>query len=363
MGLLPQAIFGPLGGTIADRFNRRIVMVVADAITAACMAGLVLLFATDSVQLWHVYVLMFVRSSMQAFQAPAAAASTANLVPQAWLPRVAGMNQSLQGVMTIASAPLGALALAVLPLEGALLIDVATAVLGIVPLFFYAVPQPPINRAATGFWTDFRVGVAYVAQNRGLLTMFALLGLVVLAIMPTFTLVPLLVKQHFGGGVNQVALMEGLAGLGMILGGVIVGIAPARRPIVLMLVSFVASCLLLAVTGLAPRDAFWLAVTAWMLSGLAFSTGSAPITAVLQTLVPNAMQGRVLSLMTTVMGVAGPIGLAIAGPLGEAVGVNSAFVIGGFVAAGISALAFLSKALLSLEQQLQHEGEDGARRA
>ncbi len=63
------------------------------------------------------------------------------LVPKEWLQRVAGMNQTLHGIMTIAAAPLGALALSVFPLQGALMIDVATALLGIVPLLIFAIPQ------------------------------------------------------------------------------------------------------------------------------------------------------------------------------------------------------------------------------
>jgi hypothetical protein len=82
------------------------------------------------------------RALVRMGQQPAAMASTPNLVPGDWLGRVAGMNQALQGVMTIAAAPLGALALAFLPIEGALLIDVATALLGIVPLLVFRVPQP-----------------------------------------------------------------------------------------------------------------------------------------------------------------------------------------------------------------------------
>ena len=81
MALLPQALLGPLGGTLADRLSRRTLILVADSVTALCMVVLIALFATDSVQLWHVYTLMFVRSSMQAFQSPAASASTAMLVP------------------------------------------------------------------------------------------------------------------------------------------------------------------------------------------------------------------------------------------------------------------------------------------
>jgi MFS transporter, DHA3 family, macrolide efflux protein len=351
MALLPQAILGPLGGTLADRWPRRVIMIVADAITAACMIVLVLLFANGSIQLWHVYTLMFIRSSMQAFQSPAAAASTAMLVPKDWLPRVAGMNQSLQGVMTIAAAPLGALALAFLPLQGALMIDVVTAVLGIVPLFFLAIPQPKRDRdQPTSVWMDFREGVRFVWSRPGLVMLYGLLGLVVLVVMPTFSLTPLLVTQHFKGGVNQIALMEGFAGAGIIAGGVLITVwAGFKRRIVTVLISFVVSCGTVALTALAPGDGLWLAVVWWTISGLTFSTGNAPMMAILQMVVPPEMQGRALSLMSTVMGVAGPIGLAIAGPIGEAVGVRGVFIGGGALAAVVCALGLLSKRLRQIE--------------
>ena len=351
MALLPQALLGPLGGTLADRLPRRLIMIVSDSITALCMIVLVLLFSSNTVQIWHIYVLMFIRSSMQAFQSPAASASTANLVPNSWLPRVAGLNQSLQGIMTIAAAPLGALALAWLPLQGALMIDVVTAILGITPLLFYSIPQPKETQNKTSsVWSDFREGVRFVARDRGLLTLYTILGLVILTLMPTFSLTPLLVKQHFGGGINEVALMEGLSGAGMIVGGVLISIFPAKRPILILMVSFVVSCGTVALTALAGSNAFWLAIVWWVVSGLTFSTGNAPMMSVLQTVVPNHMQGRVLSLMSTIMGLAGPIGLAIAAPLGEAFGVRSVFIGGGVLSALVCLLALFSPAMWKLEK-------------
>ncbi len=350
-GLLPQALLGPLGGTLADRLSRRTIMIVADSISAIAMIVMVYLFSSNLIQLWHIYTLMFVRSSMQAFQSPAAAASTSLLVPTDWLPRVAGMNQAMQGIMTIAAAPLGALALAFLPFQGALMIDVVTAVLGIVPLLFYAIPQTPrLESQKTSVWTDFKEGVQYVTQRRGLMMLYGLLGLVVLTVMPTFALTPLLVKQHFAGGVNEVALMEGLAGIGMIAGGVLISVNPLfKKRIVTVLASFIISCGTVALTALAPSNAIWLATIWWTLSGITFSTGNAPMMAILQTTVPNQIQGRVLSLMNTVMGLAGPIGLAIAGPLGDAIGVRGVFMIGGTLSAIVCALGFFSTRLMKIE--------------
>jgi DHA3 family macrolide efflux protein-like MFS transporter len=353
MAMLPAALFSPLSGAIADRFSRRAIMILADAVTAFCMLVLVILFATDQIELWHIYTLMFVRSTMQSFQQPAAAASTVNLVPAEWVNRVAGMNQSLQGVMTIASAPLGAVALAFLPIEIALMIDVFTAILGITPLFFYKIPQPARvehHDSPCTILHDISEGANYILHRRGLFMLYAMTALVVLTVMPTFSLTPLLVMKHFGGGVNEVAVMEALAGVGIILGGIFISVwrFPVRR-VVVVLVSFAVSCGTVALTALAPEDMLPLAIFWWFLSGVSFSTGNAPMTALLQTVVPNELQGRTLALLNMVFGFAAPIGLAIAGPLGDAFGVRAVFILGGTLSTVINLLALASKSLRDVE--------------
>jgi MFS transporter, DHA3 family, macrolide efflux protein len=349
-GLLPQAVLAPIGGAVADRYSRRLIMIVADTITALCMIVLVILFASKSIQLWHVYTLMALRSSMQAFQTPASSASAAMLVPKDWLPRVAGMNQTLMGVMTIAAAPLGALALAWMPLERALLIDVATALLGIVPLFFYAIPQIRNANPNASLLADITEGLRFVRGNSGLVKLYGMLALVILTIFPTFSLLPLLIKDHFKGGINEVALLEGLSGIGMIVGGVFISVWPPRNKVLMFLISFVVSCGTVALTALAPSNMLWLAVAWWVLSGISFSTGQAPMTAILQIVVPNQMQGRTTALMNMIMGFAGPIGLVITGPLGESFGVRSVFIWGGALSALICALALFSKDLMGIER-------------
>jgi DHA3 family macrolide efflux protein-like MFS transporter len=352
MALLPQALLGPLGGTLADRFSRRVIMIVTDTVSAVCMLVLVWLFQSDQIQLWHLYTMLFIRSSMQAFQTPAATASTAMLVPGDWLDRVAGLNQMLQGVLTIAAAPLGALLLAFLPFQGALLVDVVTALLGIVPLLIFAIPQPQrTDMQQSGFWSDFVGGARVVLHNRGLLLLYGLMALVVLTIMPTFTLTPLLVKEYFRGGVNEVAFMEGLAGIGIIAGGLLIAAVPIfKRKIVTILASFAISCAMVALTALTPVSLFWLAAIWWGLSGVTFSTGNAPLMALIQTQVPNQLQGRVFALLNTVMGIAAPLGLGFAALLGEQIGVRGVFVVGGVASAVICLLGFAVPSLLRIEE-------------
>lgn len=348
--LLPQALLGPLGGTFADRYSRRLILVVADVTSAACMAVLIVLFLTDSVQLWHLYVMMAIRSAMQAFQQPAAAASTAMLVPGSFLSRAAGLNQSLFGIMTVGAAPLGALAISMMPIGWALSIDVMTALLGILPLFFFAIPQPEVDRKQRrSLWREFKEGVDTVWHDPALRRLYGLLTAAVLVIMPLFTLLPLLVKTHFGGGAPQVALVESLGGAGMIAGGLAMAALAPRRRVRWVLWGFALSCFTLALTAAAPSDMFWLAVCWWVASSVAYVMGNAPFMALLQSTVPNQLQGRVLSLLTTLMGFAAPVGLAIATPLGDVLGPRWLFVVLGTVGGLVMMLGFLSPVLRRID--------------
>lgn len=348
--LLPQAVLGPLGGTLADRYSRRRLMIAADALSALCMGALIALFLTERVALWHVYTLMAVRSALQAFQGPAAAASAVMLVPKHFILRAAGLNQALHSLTVVAAAPLGALAIGTLPIGWALSIDVLTALLGIVPLLCWRIPQPTRGEAGrTGLWSEFREGLHLVWDTPGLRRLFLLLGAVVLAIMPTFVLVPLLVKEHFAGGAAQVALMEGLAGAGMLLGGLLMAAMAPRRLVRWTLVGFAVSCAALALTAMAPASLFGVAVAWWVMSGISFVLGDTPLMALLQTRIPEHLQGRVLALMSTLMALAAPVGLTLAAPLGEWIGVRGVFVVAGVLGTLASLAGFLSPALLALD--------------
>lgn len=349
--LLPQAIFGPLGGAFADRYSRRAIMILTDTISAGCMILLIVLFLTGSVQLWQVYLMMAVRSAMQAFQSPAATASTAMLVPISFLPRAAGLNQTLTGLMTVAAAPLGALAISAMPVGFALSIDVVTALLGIVPLLIYEIPQAKeISEKPAGLWGEFKQGVQFVWNSPGLRRMYGLLAAVVLVIMPSFTLVPLLVKEHFGGGAGQVAMIEGIGGAGMIAGGIVIAAIAPRKFSVWILSGFSVSCFALALTALVPGDYLPVAIVFWVISSVAFIMGNSPLMTAIQTIVPNHMQGRVLSLLTTVTALAAPFGIALAAPLGKFIGVRWLFVVMGILGGMVSLLGFLSPAILNIHR-------------
>lgn len=99
-------------------------------------------------------------------------------------------------------------------------------------------------------------------------------------------------------------------------------------------------------TALAPGRLFGVAVAWWV----CFIFDNAPLTALLQTLVPNHLQGRVLSILNALMNLAAPVGLLVITPLGEIFGVRSVFVLAGGRGALVGISGFLSPALLGLER-------------
>jgi DHA3 family macrolide efflux protein-like MFS transporter len=228
VGLLPQIILGPVAGTLVDRWNRRLVMIVADSVIALVTALLALLFLTGQVEIWHVYLLMAIRSIAGGFHWPAMTASTTLMVPSEHLSRVQGMNQMLQGGMNIVSAPLAALLLEWLPIAGILSIDVITALIAVIPLVFIPVPQPQrqaqVSGASTSFWFEFKEGFRYAFSWPGLVLIGLMATLVNLLLNPAFSLLPILVTKHFNGQAFQLAWIESAMGVGIILGGLLLSI-------------------------------------------------------------------------------------------------------------------------------------------
>src|SRR5512147_1378352 len=99
--LLPQVVLGPFVGALVDRWNRRIIMIVADAAIALATAVLIYLFASGKIQVWHVYAMAALRSLGGAFHQPAMTSSTSLMVPEKHLARIAGANQTLGGLTSI----------------------------------------------------------------------------------------------------------------------------------------------------------------------------------------------------------------------------------------------------------------------
>jgi len=361
VGLLPSILLYPFAGALVDRWNRQWVMLIADTVIAIATLWIAYLFYLGNVQLWSIYLLMFVRSLGEGFHQPAMIASTSLMVPDQHLTRVQGFNQMLSGGLNIISAPLGALLLEVLPLSGILAIDVITAFFAIGPLLFLTIPQPdkaPAN-SGTGLrsvLSDIQEGLRYVLGWPGLMVLIGIAVIINLVATPSFSLLPLLVKTYYEGGALELAWADSAYGVGIVLGGLLLGTwGGFQRRIyttILGLLGFGAGFLLV---GVAPPVWFLLAVVGMFMIGLMLSLINGPALAICQAAIEPQMQGRVFSLITSLSKASAPLGLVIAGPLAELTSVKTWFVSAGVVTLVIGVVSFFIPALIGIEEHHQVE--------
>jgi DHA3 family macrolide efflux protein-like MFS transporter len=357
-GILPQIFLAPIAGTLVDRWNRRLVLMVADGAIALATVLLALLFALDVIQPWHIYVLMFVRSTGSGFHWPAMQASTTLMVPKEQLSRIAGLNQTLGGLSNIIAPPLGALLLEILPVQGVLAIDVGTAMLAIAPLFFIDIPQPTRAGVPEGarpsVLADFRAGLAFVWGWTGLMMVLGIAVVLNLLANPAMSLLPIMVRDHFQGGAPQLALLQSAFGVGLVAGGITLSVwGGFQSQVVTGLLAFTLQGAAIAMIGLTPTNLLVMAVGAFFVFGMMNPIGNGSLIAVLQAAIPPEMQGRVMTLVLSAATAATPLGLAVAGPVADAVGVPIWFLIAGVAGVVLMGGAYFVPAIRNLEAQAE----------
>jgi len=354
MAVLPQVLLGPFAGTLVDRWNRRTILMISDGLIALAIVVLAFLFAQGAVQIWHIYVLMAIRSLGGAFQWPAMQASTTLMVPEKHLSRISGINQSLQGLANIVAPPLGALLIELMPIQNILAIDVSTAILAIGPLFFMSIPQPHREEAEgrPSVLADLREGFRFVWGWKGLMAIVGMALVINLLTSPAFSLLPLLVTHHFNGGAIELAWLQSANGVGMILGGILLGVwggFKSRIKTAMFALGITGACLL--VFGFTPGSAFFLAVGLIFVFGAMNSIANASFFALLQSTVPADIQGRVFTLMMSLTMSMTPVGLALAGPVADLMGIRIWYVVAGAVMTLMSIGAFFIPTIMRIEEE------------
>jgi DHA3 family macrolide efflux protein-like MFS transporter len=287
-------------------------------------------------------------------------ASTSLMVPQEHLTRVAGLNQTMNGVLNIVGPPLGALLMEMLPLHSVMLVDVGTALLAILPLFFVHVPQP--RREKTGaqkpsIWVDMREGLRYIRNWPGLMALIGSAMVFKIALTPAISLLPLLVSEHFGGDAAQLGLLESIAGVGIVVGGLALSVwGGFRRKIYTSMLGMIVLGTGFFVLGVTPAGLFWMALVSIFVVGLMIPLVDGPIMAILQGTVAPEVQGRVFTLMGSLLWFTSPFSLAVAGPVSDWLGLQVWYVVAGLLSAAVGLAFFFVPAIANIEENANGAG-------
>ena len=356
VSLLPNIFLGPFIGALVDRWNRRLIMIVADSSIAAATLGLVWLFAIGRVEVWHIYAIMMIRSLGGAFHHPAMTSSTSLMVPKKHLARISGANQTLQGLINIFAPPLGALLIEAISTHNVLLIDVATAALAVLPLLFISIPQPVRQPQPNGqtkkssYWQDLGAGFTYVRKWHGLMGLIILAMALNFMLSPASALLPLVITKVFEKGALELGWVESLFGAGVIIGGITLSVwGGFKRRIITSLVGILGIGIGILLIGIVPTDLFSLVLVAMFLVGFAQVFANGPLGAIMQSTVAPEMQGRVFSLLGAGATAMMPLSLLISGPVSDYFGIRVWFIFGGVATILMTIAASFIPVIMNIE--------------
>lgn len=331
-GLLVSVL---IGGVAADRLPRRSVLRAVEVVRIAAAGTATALALGGTLTIRQLAVIAFVIGAAEAFYFPAYSALLPTLVPSGELLAANGVEQTLRPVMMQAIGPgLAGLVVGAFAPGAGLLVATAGYLLALVPLLFLRVP-PPLGAGAPGeadrrsVLHDLREGFGYLVRTGWLFASLAFALLYVLLIIgPIEVLLPFAVRDRAGGGPGGFAVVLAAYGVGGALGSIVVASRRLpRRYLTTMLVLWGAGALPLMVLGLTPH--LWLMATATFLVG---ATGAGAMViwgTLLQRRVPAHLLGRVSSLDFFVSLALMPVSMALAGPVGAAIGIPTTFVIAG----------------------------------
>ncbi|MFD3581570.1 MFS transporter [Streptomyces sp. NPDC058683] len=312
--MVPAIVLSPFAGALADRWDRRRMMLASNAASAVVIGLLMLLRHSGDLEVWQIYVGVTVLAVCGAFRDPAYYASVSQMVPKQHLGRASGLVQTAENVGMVAPPLIAGVLMAAVGLGGVLLIDLISYVVGVLALLLVAFP--PVEQGEdTGkpsLWNDMKDGWAYMLRHRGFLYLFLFGSFVSFSVGLTQIVVTPLVLSFADAPVLGATFSAG--GLGIFLGGAAMAAwgGPKNRVAGVLLFG-IAQALCLFIAGLRPNAVLIGVGLFGCLFSIQFIRGCTAT--IIRTYVPDSMQGRVFALNRFVAWSSLPVAYLAAGPL------------------------------------------------
>ena len=344
VGVLLPAL---LGGVVADRIPQKLILLGVATVELTGMTLVAVLSLTDTTQVWHLAAVSFATGVGMAFYYPAYSAWLPALVPESDLLAVNGFEGMVRPAIGQAIGP-GVAGFVVGILSAGAAVSVAATASLLALLALATVPMTPVRRDLAALAVghpvasavrDMREGFGYMVRTPWLLSSLLFVSLMLLLIMGPFeVLIPFLIKGRLAGGPGDHAIVMAAFGIGGALGSLgMASVKMPRRYLTLMNLMWGVGCLPLVAIGFAPSVA--VVVVAAFVLGAMFSAPMVIWGTLLQTRVPAHMLGRVASLDFFVSVSLMPISMALAGPVSEAIGIRTTFLVAGIVPGVLAGLA------------------------
>jgi DHA3 family macrolide efflux protein-like MFS transporter len=333
-------ILAPIAGVVGDKYNRKIIIFIADSLNAAIMGVIIILFYLDFTNPYIIIIINGFRGIGQAFHQPTVNAIIPSMVPKKHLSRINGVNYLLSSMITIVGPIVGAVMYAFFPIELVLWVDIITYGIAMGPLILVKIPKvTPIQKTLSkgekpSFYEDFKIGIKTVRIIPGLLLILLLSMFLNFLFQPLNILAPLYVKVDLRGNEDNLAFIYAFMNGGMLLGGLLTTIKKKWKHKVTIYFGGLMIVMGMAIIyGTAPIGWFLYVGLAGAISMVLLPIVNTIYVTIIQTTVPKDKMGRVTSVDHTLSYAIMPVGSILSGPLAIIFGTRLLFLILGLIGA------------------------------
>ncbi|MDF2591246.1 MAG: transporter [Clostridia bacterium] len=353
---LPQLVISLFAGVWADRYNRKILIILSDAAIATSTLILAIVFLLGYNSIWLLFVVAAIRSFGAGIQTPAVSAMIPQIVPEEQLMRVNSINGTIMSMIFFVAPAVGGAILVYGAIEYILLIDVFTALIAITIMFTLKVPshKKALEKQDTDYFYDLKEGIKYSFKNNFVRRLISFYSVTMFLVVPAAFLNVLMVTRTYGNEYWKLTANEMCFFAGSILGGIIMSSWGGFKNRV---ISIAVGCLAFGglTVAIGVIDQFYVYLGIMVLTGMTMPLFNVPSMVLLQEKVENSMQGRVFSFVQIAGSGIMPLGMAIFGPLADVVRIQVLMIVSGaaLILVGISIFynkPFLKEGIKTVEE-------------
>lgn len=318
-GFVPAFFLSPFAGVWADRYNRKMLIILADSMIAVVTLILAILFFIGYDTIWLLFVMSAVRALGAGIQTPAIGAFLPQLVPEDKLMKVNATNGSIQSLVMLVSPMLSGALLTIASIETIFLIDVITAFIAVmVLLLFLHVPvhQKAMEKQAVSYFIDMREGYIYIKNHEYVRKFFLFCAVYFFLVAPVAFLTPLQVTRNFGNDVWRLTAIEIAFSIGMMSGGIIMASwGGFKNKVYTMTLASLAVGACTVALGVIP--VFFIYLILMGIVGIVMPFFNTPSTVLLQEKVEGDFLGRVFGVLGMISSAMMPLGMLVFGPMAD----------------------------------------------
>lgn len=330
-GFIPQMLISIMGGVWADKYDRKKIIMLADALIALATLIIAIAFLSGYRSIYLLFLALAVRSLGTGVQIPAINAFIPQIVPADKLMKINGINSSLSSLMMVLSPAVSGGILLFFSIEAIFFIDVITAIIGVgITSLIVVKRQRSLKKEVSKAWDDIKKGRDYIKSSKIIFPLFLFQIIIIVLVSPAAFLSALLITRTFGSEIWRLSLCEITFGAGAVLGGIIISLWGGfkNRIATTLFASFWYGIFMIA---LGMSDTFIIFIFFNILAGVTMPCYNTPINVFIQETVPEKMQGRIFGFMQISASCALPLGMVIFGPLADLYSLNNIFIYCGIL--------------------------------